>query len=246
MGSDRIDFISAYCDRWCERCAFTSRCSAYACEIAVAMCGDFAQGLELAVGTPHPVDGEPPFRIRKGPALAAEFLNVEMPSQEEVSAVEQREEARHARVADEPLTSMARAYTMRSYRWLTEHHERDDHQGALRTASDPVLAEALEVVAHDSAFVSAKIHRALDGRDRFGDEEDLDDHPVQNDWNGSAKVALISLERSEAAWRVIVQATDDDAAAALADAAGNLRRLTVAEFPRALSFIRPGFDEPWR
>jgi hypothetical protein len=59
MGSDRIDFISSYCDRWCERCAYTARCSAYACEVAVAMCGDFVQGLELAVGTPHPVDGEP-------------------------------------------------------------------------------------------------------------------------------------------------------------------------------------------
>ena len=50
MNSDRIDFISAYCDRWCERCAFTSRCSAFAVRAAEAMCGSFAEALELAVG----------------------------------------------------------------------------------------------------------------------------------------------------------------------------------------------------
>ena len=59
MNTDRIDFISSYCDRWCERCSYTSRCSAYACDIAIGMCGDVAQGIELAVGAPHLVDGEP-------------------------------------------------------------------------------------------------------------------------------------------------------------------------------------------
>lgn len=243
MGSDRIDFISSYCDRWCERCAYTSRCSAYACEVATAMCGDFAQGLELAVGTPHPAGGEPPLRIRKGPALAAEFLNLEMPSAQEEAAARQREKARRARLADGPLTTMARAYVMRSHEWLAE---RQVHHGALHAVADPVLAEALEVVAHDAAFVSAKIHRALNGRDRHREPESLDDDPVQNDWNGSAKVALILLERSELAWRVIGQATADAAAATLEDAVAALRRLALAEFPRALSFIRPGFDEPWR
>ena len=91
-----------------------------------------------------------------------------------------------------------------------------------------------------------KVHRALDGRDRYRHDEDRDDDPVQNDWNGSAKVALISLERSEVAWRVIAQATADQVAATLADAARDLRRLALDEFPRAMSFIRPGFDEPWR
>jgi hypothetical protein len=201
------------------------------------MCGDFAQGLELAVGTPHPVDDEPP--VREDAALAADLWNVEM-SPEERAAFDQREAARDARLDDEPMAMMAMAYTMLSYRWLSEH------PGALPAVADPVLAEALDVVTHDSAFVSAKIHRALDGRDRCRHDEDREDDPVQNDWNGSAKVALISLERSEVAWRVIVQATADEVAITLADAVGDLRRLTLDEFPRAMSFVRPGFDEPWR
>src|SRR5206468_3255294 len=36
-GLYRIDFIAAYCDRWCERCAYTMRCSAYACRVAIAV-----------------------------------------------------------------------------------------------------------------------------------------------------------------------------------------------------------------
>ena len=55
----RIDFISSYCDRWCERCAFRDRCSAFACEVAIGMCGDAAEGLELAIGAPHPVHEKP-------------------------------------------------------------------------------------------------------------------------------------------------------------------------------------------
>ena len=44
MGSNHITFISEYCDRWCERCAFTSRCAAYAVEAALGMCGDLKEG----------------------------------------------------------------------------------------------------------------------------------------------------------------------------------------------------------
>ena len=43
LRTNRIEFISEYCDRWCERCAFTSRCSAYAVKTALGMCGDLRE-----------------------------------------------------------------------------------------------------------------------------------------------------------------------------------------------------------
>src|SRR5947199_264369 len=139
---------------------------------------------------------------------------------------------------------------MLSYRWLDHHSRR------LRASGDAVLVEALDVVSHDCAFVAAKLHRALDGRDRHTHDrrgqvsesgaETCPRDAVQNDWNGSAKVALISLERSDIAWRTIAQATSDPVAAMLADAARDLHRLTLEEFPCATSFVRPGFDEPGR
>ena len=96
---------------------------------------------------------------------------------------------------------------------------------------------------HDSTFVTVKLHRALDGRERSRGGEEDDDDPVQN---GSAKTALISLERSEAAWRVVADATGAETPAMLADELRNLRREVEATFPKAWSFVRPGFDEPWR
>ena len=95
MNADRIDFISSYCDRWCERCAYTSRCSAYAVEIATAMCGDFAQGLELAVGSPQPPDREA--RV-ESPEWLAELQDFRISPKEEAE-FERNESARRARAS---------------------------------------------------------------------------------------------------------------------------------------------------
>lgn len=236
MNTDRIDFISAYCDRWCERCAYTLRCSAFAAAAAIEMCGDTREGLELAVGIPHPadLDGAP-----VEPPWHADLENVEMTARERVE-FERRENARDVRIGDTTIMTIAHACALLSHRWFTARYE------TVLTGADAVLREALEIAAHDAVFVAAKLNRALDGRDRHQHGEDHDDHPVQNDWNGSAKVALMSVERSEAAWRVIAQATMDDTPAILADQWCDLRREVKEAFPHAWSFVRPGFDEPGR
>jgi hypothetical protein len=60
MSTDRIGSISEYCDRWCERCAFTSRCAAYAVQAALGMCGDLKEALHLAIGVPMAVGAARP------------------------------------------------------------------------------------------------------------------------------------------------------------------------------------------
>ena len=234
-GTDRIDFISAYCDSWCERCAYTSRCSLFAVQAAVAMCGDEQEGLELAVGAPRPV-GE----TQREPDKAwAGFENVEMTAEEDRALVRDQK-AREARVAATPIMKSAHVIPRVSHRWFMARAE------AVRAAADDVLREALEIALWDSTFVPAKLYRALLGRDSHEQGEDFDDDPVQNDWNGSAKVALICLERSEAAWQMIAHATGDVEPAALAERIAGLRRQVEKAFPDAPSFVRPGFDEPDR
>jgi hypothetical protein len=99
------------------------------------------------------------------------------------------------------------------------------------------IVDALDVVSWDQYLIAAKLHRALRGR--HGD----DDHPTQNHWNGSAKVALISIERSEAAWRLIAHWSAGDQPCLLADHLMQLRKEVEREFPRARYFVRPGFDD---
>jgi hypothetical protein len=53
---------------------------------------------------------------------------------------------------------------------------------------------------------------------------------------------LISIDRSEAAWQIIAQATGDVAAADLGAALAGLRGEVEKTFPDARRFMRPGFD----
>ena len=101
-------------------------------------------------------------------------------------------------------------------------------------------------MSHDQELIPAKLHRALQGRDSADHEDGAEDEPIQNDWNGSAKVTLISIDRSEAAWRLIADATGDPRAIGSAEILSSLRLLTLDEFPKAMSCVRPGFDGPWQ
>src|SRR5262245_28866198 len=93
--SERIEFISDYCDRWCERCAYTERCSLFACQAAIGMCGDVAAGIELAVGRPQPHTG----KKRSVVQWLADFV----PDKGDLKEIGRRESTRTARVDAHPL-----------------------------------------------------------------------------------------------------------------------------------------------
>jgi hypothetical protein len=232
MNMDRIDFISAYCDRWCERCAFIYRCSSYAVRVATAMCdGNLKEALELAVGRPAATEPttepEPEWRRE---LLEAQFTD------DDLDETSRLEDERHERIEHAPLTTVAAGTTDLAVAWLESHRDRlHEHAGV-------ELANALDIVSWDACLIGAKIHRALDGRDRFAHGEAYDEDPVQNDWNGSAKVALISIGRSAAAWDVIAAAGGDAEAARLAGEMRELGREVERVFPDAWKFVRPGFD----
>src|SRR5688500_17281911 len=119
MRGNYIDFISAYCDGWCERCAFTDRCSAYAVRIATQMCGgDFTAGLELAVGAPPPTtDAE-----RRRRDESQESLNVELTPARHAQ-FDREEEEQDARVAELPITTLSEVTSTLGWRWLEDNAE---------------------------------------------------------------------------------------------------------------------------
>jgi hypothetical protein len=224
-----IDFISAYCDKWCERCAFTERCSHFAVSAAQTMCdGDVGAAIELAIGPPR-VPGEQPQPTLEDRA-ASVLDGYEEPTAKELAEIGREMEERATRVRRHPLSRASRDYAVAAHRWL----------GSCRDA-DSTDAEALAILCWDVYLIPAKLHRALKGRDEdpkgtfwWG--------RVQNDWNGSAKVARISVDRSERAWRTITAESGDAGASALADLLAALRGHLDREFPHAMQFRRPGFD----
>jgi hypothetical protein len=89
-----------------------------------------------------------------------------------------------------------------------------------------------------------KIIRALSCRtDGWEDSPDLAEFPKDSD--GSAKVALIGIDRSIAAWRLLQLSTPDRAETIvpLILQLERLGRRVEKSFPEARDFIRPGFDE---
>ena len=235
MNADRIDSISSYCDRWCERCSFTARCSLFAVQAAIAMCCNVADGIELAVGQPP---DEPHAHHSSTLSKRIDDLEDFAMTLAERLEFDSREQELNARVDNTTIMYIARVFSVLAHQWLTARAD------TVRHGTDHVVQESLEIAAHDALFISAKLHRALSGGDPH-ERSDDESHPIQNDWNGSAKVALISIERSEAAWRVIADATGEETPAMLAEELRNLRRQVEALFPKAWSFVRPGFYEPW-
>ena len=80
-------------------------------------------------------------------------------------------------------------------------------------------------------------------KDYYGMVKLLDEFP--NDSDGSAKVALLGIDRSIAAWR-LMQLSEPDRAASIVPLILQLETLRYRverKFPYAREFVRPGFDE---
>jgi hypothetical protein len=103
------------------------------------------------------------------------------------------------------------------------------------------LEEAIEVIRWYQYFIGAKVMRAVRGK-IDEEEERCDEFPSDSD--GSAKIALIAIDRSIAAWAVIRHYITDGAGGVIDVIAflDGLGQAVEKAFPRARSFIRPGFD----
>jgi len=230
-----IDFISAYCDSWCERCAFTERCSHFAIKVAESMCdGDIEAALELAIGRSQQPGGATQTQLRE--QMAEAFADYEEPSEQELDEIGRELEQRRARVRRHPLSQASLDYSIAAHRWLDGMGQREQARGE--------AIEPLEIIRWDLYLIHAKIDRALAGRDEYPDGAWFESGPIQTDSNGSAKVALISIERSERAWQSIAAVSGEEGAAALAGMLAVLRQAIEREFPCARRFRRPGFDDP--
>ncbi len=271
LAGDR-DFISGiynYCDRWCEKCPFTSRCLVYSTEAADGDLDDpevhdlnnakFWRKLESIFREAH-----------EKIAVWAEEAGVDLESIESQAAIAEHEQ-REQEADEHQLSDLARQYAVTVQEWfaeefVTEHHVHDDMMVDADGAPEIDVARAAEVIRWYQFFVAAKIIRALMGRTRGDDslvettasddpfaeaveedEEDLDAAGdfIQEDGNGSAKIALIAINRSMAAWHAMEMCLPgkSDSIAPIVAELERIRWLLEQEFPDARGFIRPGFDE---
>jgi hypothetical protein len=229
MRTERIESISEYCDQWCERCAFTSRCSAYAVQAAVGMCGDLQEAIQLALGAPM-MPG------KSGDGRQSTLVKIVQPTPEQRRELEIALNVGAKRIKEHPLTRHAMHLAIEMHQWFHAH-------AAALASPDDLVRESVAIARWDATLIGAKLTRAVQGCDGDGYNHECSDDPVQQDWNGSAKVALLLMERSESAWQTIAQATGDVTAAEFGVQLAALRNEAERLFPFARLFHRPGFDD---
>ena len=69
---------------------------------------------------------------------------------------------------------------------------------------------------------------------------------MQTDWNGSSKVARLDIAESRVAWSLLLTAGHAPADSPMRQLLEQLDRIDAGiadRFPRAMEFVRPGFDD---
>ncbi len=237
-----IPGIYNYCDRWCERCTFTSRCMSFAMEKEFPSNRDFldlsnasfwetmASILDSTLELLHEMARE------KGVDFDLDINEEDRVELEET----------HRRSRRHICSILAYKYADMVDDWVSTSGQFSEVAfrlpGTASPGEIPDLQDAREVILWYQHLIPVKIMRAL--QSRTDAQESLPEHCIR-DWDGSAKVALLGIDRSMAAWGVM-QAYMIDFREDIEEklfCLERLRRKIEAVFPGARSFVRPGFDE---
>jgi hypothetical protein len=246
-----ISGIYNYCNRWCERCTFTSRCL------------NFATSSEFSLNVNgHDVSNEAFWRELSAIFEITLKMLHELADDQEIDLNDAKLDTAHEdfvvqrdKADKHELSQAARSYSELADAWLDSAYpifkKKEDELQSLSLLGmeslDPEaeaiqITDAVEIIRWYQNQIYVKLMRALT-HNRL--EGVLDQNTsVQNDTNGSVKVALIGMDRSIGAWGIIHDHFQEaaDSILEILLCLDRLRKRTEYLFPHARSFVRPGFD----
>jgi len=248
---NHIPGIYNYCDRWCERCPFTSRCLNF--ELSEEKFGDL-ENVDISNEAFWQKLSETLEETMTMLKEMVEERGIDLESLE----IDDSEELDNP-FEDKPVvhmtTHMARSYIDIVENWFNDNvyiFEDDGRQLAgvyeaeiseAYSQEDTVsLIDSVEVIRWYQHQIYVKIQRAIHSSQ---DEEFEIENDFPKDSDGSTKVALIGMDRSISAWGKITKFFPDqkENIIAVITHIDRLRRRTEKKFPAARAFVRPGFDE---
>lgn len=231
-----ITGIYNYCDRWCEHCKFTNRCSNFCINAEIEK--NRSEGDKVNLWK------------ELNDIFKANFSMIrEIENELDIDPEDKCENTfdigkDNSDVINHPLMVISKEYSLNVVNWLEKNLEffttisccESPHSGN----NNEKLNDAVEIIQWYSIFISAKINRALSGLGEKYDEPGL-----QNDTDGSAKIALIAIEKSLSAFETVYQSLNDmeDDALLYLSRLSKIEALTKKTFPKAEKFKRPGFDD---
>ena len=251
-----IPGIHNYCDRWCERCEFSHRCYNFA--VNERYFGEDPEARDMTNqkfwNTLKRIYADAQKTLDQ--SLARFAAATDAKSIEAADAREKHVE-RRARAIGQKETKLALTYAHMVDEWFNnelrlplEHVqdlERRVESGEVSVANakgDLVrLNDCVEVIRWYQHFIFVKLGRAFSS---LVEEQENPEFAHEHDADGTAKVALISIDRSIEAWSALREMFPQKTDTILENLVtlSRLRTGLSAKFPKARKFKRPGFDEP--
>jgi len=249
-----IPGVYNYCDRWCERCSFTSRCRNYEStgrlpteqkdinneafwknltsnfKLTIELIQKAAKERGIDLTKPLTAEEEREFKSRKG------FLDSQVNQHPLIQLCKQYQ-------------SLVRPFIEHTDGLVNKTRELVDHLHlGIKSEEDVTytvaeIGDCFDIIQWYIFFIDAKLQRALRGKIEGEDWET--ENGFQKDSDGSAKIALIGIERSIDAWAKLydqLPSSEDNALNALS-LLTQLKEVTLKEFPQAMVFKRAGFDD---
>jgi hypothetical protein len=249
LESDRfIPGIYNYCDRWCERCPQTMRCLNYS--MIAKQLGPDAEQYDLTNEIFWQKLAEMLKQTLDMVRATAQEMGIDLDKMIDGPDSDSIGPAAEGTVVH-LIVHHAKHYADQVDGWFKsdpcglEMPPSRPHLRVLDSADqiDTVsVQDAVAVIRWYQHQIHIKLRRALDNADKRFDEI-IDEFP--SDADGSAKVALIGIDRSLSAWGVLLQRFPHCKADILhlIPLLKNLKNRIESEFPKARNFIRPGFDD---
>ena len=254
MEQDFIPGIYNYCDRWCERCTFTSRCRNY------ENTGKLSP-VQLDINNKVFWDTisanfNKAFELLQKAALA-QGIDINKPmTKEEEQEYEKRETFIKTAAKNHQLSKLCKQYQKAVMQFLkandglvnkTRELVSELHMG-LKTEEEVVytvadIGDCLEIIQWYLFFIDVKLQRALHGK--LEGESWEENNGYQKDSDGSAKIAIRGIEKSMNAWikTYELMPSAEDVALTSLSFLSQIKQLALEEFPKATEFKRPGFDD---
>lgn len=225
-----------YCDRWCERCPQTARCLSFRLEQSGSTAGGrYWDGVARNGPGDGQADQDEPPRRATPIKRTAERDDGAFPGRDGGALHRQAQGYRQA----------ARSLVQMLPDALQEIEAELRLQTQLGTGSPEATAaqirNALEVIEWYVYFIEVKLRRALASQ---AEESEAGFAGQVGDADGSAKVALLAIDRSLQAWTTLRSHTarHHDAILDVLVRLDRLRHAVERVFPRARQFRRPGLD----
>lgn len=247
---DYIASIFNYCDRWCERCEFTSRCRLYASESKMIT-------HEIIHGE---IDPEKLFdqmdddqEDSANEPEAGGFWNDDVEEYEFDEEEFKRLQEAESKFIDEHLLTLLSSELFNYARSLVAALESSygiyknlNNVEEIKDEEKKKLYDSFETLSFYYAFIGAKIHRALGGKfDIMNEDSDEMAGISAFDMNGSAKIAALSVKKIIDALETLDSVTQKyhNEIANLLIITGKMLNGIDNEFPSYKDFKRPGFDD---